>query len=174
MPGDADIRFDIDDHQGAAIEPVETGAEIVRFFAEAGVEVALREVGGEATWQPLSDRPATANLEVKALVGLTGGLRGSITFALSRDSACDLFGAMSGQPPERFNELALSAIGELANVISGRATLQLEAMGKVTEITPPILVVGKGAEIMTVAARHEYARLETAHGPILIDLGIDD
>ncbi len=62
MPGDADIHPDVGDHWRAAIEPAETRAEVVRFSAEAGGEVILREVGGKPTSQPLLDRPETTNL----------------------------------------------------------------------------------------------------------------
>ena len=110
---------------------------------------------------------------MKALVGLTGNLRGSVTYAVGHDIARAIFGAMSGAPTDTLHGLAQSAIGELANMISGRAAAVLEASGYDCEITPPMLIVGRNASVDTITSHRDYARIDTVHGPIFVDVGVD-
>jgi CheY-specific phosphatase CheX len=142
-------------------------------FARIGARVLEREIGGPATWVSETEQPVTVNLGVKALVGMAGSFRGSVTYAMDRETARSIYARMSGDKSAAFDELAHSAIGELANMISGRGTIALERLGYSCDITPPVLIIGEGVRINTVANRHEYAHIDCVAGRITIDAGID-
>lgn len=110
---------------------------------------------------------------MKVLVGLTGNLRGSVTYAVGQETARAMYGAMSGLAADEFHGLAQSAIGELANMISGRGTAILDGLGCSCDITPPMLIVGPNTTVSTAASMRDHARIDTGHGPIFIDVGVD-
>jgi len=97
-----------------------------------------------------------------------------VLYGLTRATAEQLLLGMSGLTAGTFDELAQSAVGKLANMISGRAATLLEALDYAADITPPILIIGRGARISSAADRHKYAEIDTPHDPILIDIGIND
>jgi len=51
--------------------------------------------------------------------------------------------AMVGMELSEIDEMALSAVGELANMISGNIATNLEKVGYKIEISPPSVVKGK-------------------------------
>ena len=75
--------------------------------------------------------------ELTALIGLSGQLEGNVVYGFSQDCAKTIAGRMIGQEVVEMDELSLSAIGELANMITGNAATLLANMGAVCEITPP-------------------------------------
>jgi chemotaxis protein CheX len=64
--------------------------------------------------------------------------------------------------------LAQSGIGELGNVITGRAGILLAEAGYPSNITPPALVVGKGTLVTTLDLNRLVFPLQTEQGPLEI------
>jgi chemotaxis protein CheX len=54
---------------------------------------------------------------------------------------------MLGQPVRTFDQLAASAIAELANMISGNALTELAASGFICDVSPPSIVRGTHVRI---------------------------
>ena len=173
MEREARIEVGVGDSSESAAGEAPPSDSVAAIFAKAGASVLLHELGGDVKWTELDEAPASQDFEVKALLGLTGSPRGSITYAFKRETALAIFATMSGLSTTGFDELAQSAIGELANMISGRGTTVLDTLGNHCDISPPILIIGKDVEIKTIANRHDYARIDTRHGAVYIDVGID-
>ena len=57
---------------------------------------------------------------------------------------------MAGADFELDSELALSALGELANMITGNAATELSGNGFNCNIAPPVLIQSSGTEISTL------------------------
>jgi chemotaxis protein CheX len=74
---------------------------------------------------------------------------------MSEDTAMVLVSKMVGENITTFNSLAQSGIAELGNVITGRASVKLSVAGFEATISPPTLVLGKGATISTL----DFARI---------------
>ncbi len=86
--------------------------------------------------------------EVAVIIGVTGTLKGQVVYSLPIETAKKLASAMMmGMEVNEFNDLARSAIGELANMISGNAAIELSMLGQRIDIAPPALVVGKNLSI---------------------------
>ena len=75
-----------------------------------------------------------------------------------------------GQEFKEFDALAQSGIGELGNVITGRAGVLLAQAGYPSNITPPALVIGKGSMITTLDLIRLVLPLETNVGSLEIQV----
>ncbi len=82
---------------------------------------------------------------VAALVGVVGGgVQGTVVIMLDKEGFDATVSAMSGKmiAPDLDDSVSMSVIGELANMVSGRALVQASLEG--TEVTPPQLIIGAG------------------------------
>jgi len=77
-----------------------------------------------------------------------------------------------GQPVEELNELAQSGIGELGNVITGRASMLLAAEGFSATISVPTLIVGANVQISTLDFQRLVVPLITPYGTLEIHLAL--
>jgi chemotaxis protein CheX len=80
-----------------------------------------------------------------ALVGVVGGgIQGTAVIMLDEGGFRATVSAMSGGmiTPNLEDPVSMSVIGELANMVSGRALIQAALEG--TEVTPPQLISGAG------------------------------
>lgn len=148
-------------------------AELVNPFLAAAVKALARETGapvgrGELT---VLDTPLLTE-DVAVLIGVVGNPRGLVTYGMSADTGCRLVGFMIGnQLPtavSSLDSLAISGLAELGNVITGLATVQLEAYGYQCDIVPPTVLVGKGTYISTLNIRRLSIGLQTAAGPLSV------
>ena len=62
-------------------------------------------------------------------MGVTGELSGAVMYRMSEATALAIVGRMMGQKFDELDALARSGVGELGNVITGRAGVLLERAG---------------------------------------------
>lgn len=85
---------------------------------------------------------------VLVIVGLTGKIRGQVTFSMSKATALHVASSMmGGMPLVELDELSKSAISELTNMILGNTATILYNKGIGVEITPPSFLLGENMEI---------------------------
>ena len=145
--------------------------EFVNPFLEAASEVLDSELGGEALRGTLRlQKTAVTTDEVTAVVGVTGTLQGLVLYSMSQATALRIVSRVMGQEFEEFDALAQSGIGELGNVITGRASVLLSEAGYPSNITPPALVLGEGTMITTLDLVRLVMPLETDLGPLEIQV----
>jgi chemotaxis protein CheX len=77
-----------------------------------------------------------------------------------------------GQEFTEFDNLAQSGIGELGNVISGKATVNLSNAGFKATISPPTLVIGDGAQISTLDFSRVVVPFDTEAGRVIVHLAV--
>jgi chemotaxis protein CheX len=145
--------------------------EFVNPFLEAASEVLDSELGGDALRGTLRlQRTAVTTDEVTAVVGVTGTLHGLVLYSMSQATALRIVSRVMGQEFEEFDAIAQSGIGELGNVITGRAGVLLSEAGYPSNITPPALVIGEGTMITTLDLNRLVMPLETDVGHLEIQL----
>jgi chemotaxis protein CheX len=145
--------------------------EFVNPFIQAATEVLESEVGGETVRGNLRvHKSAFTTDEVTALVGVTGKVCGMVLYSMSQQIALGIVSRMMGQPFEDFDALAQSGIGELGNVITGRAGALLSEAGYPSNITPPALVIGKGTMVTTLDLNRLVLSLETEVGNLEVQV----
>jgi chemotaxis protein CheX len=145
--------------------------EFVNPFIQAASEVLDSELGGEAQRGEVRlQKSAFTTDEVTALVGVTGSVSGVVLYSMSQATAVALASRMMGQPFEELDALAQSGIGELGNVITGRAGVLLSEAGYPSNITPPALVVGRGTMVTTLHLNRLVFTLQTEVGDLEVQL----
>ena len=82
------------------------------------------------------------------MIGITGEMRGQVMIAMKTTKACEIASKMMmGMPVEKLDEMSISAISELGNMIMGNAATIFSTKGIVIDITPP--TVCRGAMTIT-------------------------
>lgn len=138
-------------------------------FVAAAREILEKELGGVVQiGQPDIQVSAYTSKDVTTMVGVTGKVQGIVLYGMSEDTAKGVAGTMLGEPCEELNELAQSAIGELGNVITGRATINLVDSGYFVRLSPPILILGNNVLVSTLNLERLVVPLTTKHGHLEI------
>ena len=84
-----------------------------------------------------------ADDSILIMIGLTGEMRGQVIIALTIQNACDVASKMMmGMPVTELNDLSISAISELGNMIMGNTATILSTKGIGIDITPPTICRG--------------------------------
>ena len=145
--------------------------EFVNPFIQAASEVLESEVGGESQRGELRlHKSAVTTDEVTAIVGVTGTVTGLVLYSMSEATAKAILSRTMHQDFTEFDMLAQSGIGELGNVITGRAGVLLSEAGYPSNLTPPAVVVGKGSMVTTLDLNRLVLPLETEVGSLEIQI----
>ncbi len=150
-------------------------ADFINPFLQAAHDVLQSELGVEPQRGPLAlQQSAYTTQDVTAMIGVTGRVGGIVLLSMSQKTACGIVGRMLGQDFPELDELAQSGIGELANVITGRAAVLLADAGFESSISPPAVISGHGTMISTLDVRRLVIPLETELGPIEIQVALKE
>ena len=99
--------------------------------------------------------------DITALIGVSGQLQGSILYGFTTETAAAAVGIMLGEGVEAPNGLALSALGEIANMITGNAATELAGM-----LEP------MGSRISTLGGPQILVTFTSALGPLHIRISL--
>lgn len=128
---------------------------------------------------PVRGRPifqtgaAIALQEVNVIIGVTGDLKGQVNFGMDRATARAIAGAMMMEEDlSELNEMAISALSELANMISGNATILIAESGANSDITPPSITMGDGVLASWYGIRAMTTPLVMSKGTLHLTVGI--
>lgn len=82
--------------------------------------------------------------EVNIIIGLVGDLKGNVVLSLPETTARNIASTMmGGMPVPELDMIPKSALCEMTNMVAGSSVSQLEKMGVLLNITPPMLINGK-------------------------------
>ena len=149
--------------------------EFVNPFVQAAGEVVESEIGGEVEKGQIHlHKSAYTTDEVTAAVGVDGRLAGLVLYSMSEATACAIVSRLIGEDFAEFDEMAQSGIGELGNVITGRAGGLLAEAGYPCAITTPAILVGKGTLVTTLELNRLVFPLETDVGKLEVHVILRD
>lgn len=124
-------------------------AEHVNLFL-ASASTVISAMCGE---QPSFNRPFLRESpysidDLAVIIGVTGQLRGQMIMSMSKQCAKDIASQMmGGMPVPELDEMSLSAIGELGNMIAGNAARLLGEAKLEVDIAPPAVLEGSGVKV---------------------------
>jgi chemotaxis protein CheX len=148
----------------------------VRFlnpFVEAAFEVLKAETGVTATRGDLAlEKTPFKTEDVTVILALVGAVEGSVFYCMDQQTAIALVAKMIGEEILTLDSLAQSGIAELGNVITGRASVKLSEAGFEANISPPSLLLGRGAMISTLDSPRLIVPVVTGCGKLLIHLSL--
>ncbi len=75
-------------------------------------------------------------------LGVTGMIKGQVILALNNSAACDIASKMCMMPVNQLDDLSLSALCELGNMVFGNAATVLSTKNILIDITPPTIIRG--------------------------------
>lgn len=147
--------------------------EVAQPFLLAARSVLEAELGGTVGRGTISVEKGDFEAgEVTAVVGVTGALSGAIMYRMSEATALAIVSQMMGQKFLELDALARSGVGELGNVITGRAGVLLEQAGITADICPPMLIVGRGGVMSSLGIPRLVVPLSTNVGGIDMQIAL--
>lgn len=148
--------------------------DYVRAFSQAAENVLEQLLGEKPTrGTPSFQLGATLQLQqVNAIVGLTGGVKGQIAYGMDKQTALAVAGAMMMEEVTVLDEMGISALSELSNMISGNATVILSQSGAVSDITPPSVVMGSSVMAAWYGIRAMVMPLKLSLGTMYVTVGL--
>jgi chemotaxis protein CheX len=142
-------------------------------FLEAAADVLHAEANLSSNRGNLSlQKSSLTGSEVTVLISIIGQVQGVVLFGMSTPTSLAIVSRIVDQQFDELNGLAQSGIAELGNVISGKATINLSNSGYQATISPPTLIIGRGAQISTLDFSRIVVPLETRVGPFIIHLAV--
>ncbi|MGE5370852.1 MAG: chemotaxis protein CheX [Solirubrobacterales bacterium] len=83
------------------------------------------------------------SLGVTLLVGISNQVQGNVAYNMTEETARQIASTMMmGMPVDVFDDMAQSAVSELANMLAANAAIRFESLGISANISPPSLIVG--------------------------------
>ncbi len=120
-------------------------------FVDAAYDIIKAETGFELQRGQLGlEKNAYVTEDLTVIISLVGAVEGNVFYSMSKDTALQLVSSILGQQIDSMDPLMQSGIAELGNVITGNASIKLAKNGYESNISPPTLLVGKGATIYTL------------------------
>jgi len=148
-------------------------ADLAQPFLLAAKDVLAQELGGSVGRGSVRVEKGDFEAgEVTAVIGVTGALSGAVMYRMSEATALAIVGQMMGRKFDELDSLARSGVGELGNVITGRAGVLLERAGIRADIAPPMLIVGRGGLMSSLDIPRLLVPLETSAGAIDLQLAL--
>ena len=89
----------------------------------------------------------TLSGDVAGVVGVTGGVSGSMALSFSKEAILHIVSSMFGESFTELNGDVRDAVGELSNMICGDARGALDEQGCSITAAVPTVIVGSGLQI---------------------------
>jgi chemotaxis protein CheX len=124
-------------------------AEFANPFITAASNTFLKEIGVKLSRKDLKvkDSPLPS-LPISIVIGVTGAVRGQVVYSMDENVAYAIAKAMlPGKLPVDLKKLTNSAVSEMANIITGQASIILAGDNLKIDITPPGVFTGPGLRI---------------------------
>ena len=108
-------------------------------FSKATCEVfkLMLDLDASAGLPHVGEGVGEATDDVRVSVEVTGDLTGEIYYRFPRETTLKIVNIMSGMEFDQVDEFVTSALGEIANIISGNAMTTLSEQNVTCDIQPP-------------------------------------
>lgn len=107
--------------------------------------------------------------KVDIVIEITGDLSGEVMYSFPKDTTLEMVKIMSGMEFSEIDEFVKSALGEIANIISGNAMTGLSQNQLVCDIRPPQIVEGR-EDAKAEGCLIQRATVKTAIGDVELNL----
>lgn len=151
-----------------------TGKYLVPFF-DALMVLEQFGISGITRDQVKLKKSLSMQNEVNIIIGLTGDIQGNIGYSMPSETALQISSiAMGGMLVPELDDLAKSALSEIANMVSATATVNLSAMGKTVDISPPTIIVGHNLVMIISQVQTVSLEVATSAGPLQVNVGLEN
>ena len=113
--------------------------------------------------------------EVTAIIGISGSLQGSVLYGFPESTAEAIVAIMlDGEAGSATDEIGLSALGEIANMITGNAAIRLAQQGFPCDISPPVIIEPAGSRFTTLSGPQILATFTSEVGPLTVRISLNE
>ena len=112
--------------------------------------------------------------EANVIIGMTGDLAGTVLFSFPKKMTFEMVKIMSGLEVDKLDSFVTSALGEVANIISGNAATYLSLEEYNCDIVPPQIIIGTNKSISLATDKALFLTLRTEIGEFDINLSIKE
>lgn len=112
--------------------------------------------------------------DITAVIGVVGSLQGNVLYGFESRTALSVASEMMGEPVEVLDEIGLSALGEIANMITGNAATHLSVAGYECDISTPVIIESAGTRVTTPACPQILVKFDSNLGPLSIRLSLSE
>lgn len=123
---------------GKNLRKADQGTEGLMGCMAISAEDVLQKVAGVAS---SVEGPGKPIRDIVVKIGLTGEASGAVLLGFSKEFALCIVRIMTAMDADEVDELVLSAMAEISNIIAGNAATMLSEQGSVVDICPPEAVV---------------------------------
>ena len=110
---------------------------------------------------------------VTAIIGVSGYLEGNVLYGFTEETAKRIVSTMAGEEIKDIrNDLGLSALREIANMISGNAATHLAQAGYPCQISPPVMVEPRDSRFTTLGSSQILVSFSSAHGALSVRINL--
>jgi chemotaxis protein CheX len=151
-----------------------TALQFLAPVKRAAQEVLEKTLPDTVVWGEahLAGADALEASEMVVSVGFHGDLVGSIAFGFDPATARYVAGTLLGEEISQMDDLAKSALRELANMVAGTARLYLNKHGVWSDISTPVLSEGGMRSPAWDSEQPVTVDLTLKHGAIRLMIGI--
>lgn len=129
--------------QGMAVKGQNKEITVIKAFVKSVRETLETMVGVQTNATTENDvEGAKVTGDAFVQINLIGDIQGTIVYAFSKEFALEVVKQMTCMELNELDEMVCSAMGEISNISSGNATIQLEEKGYHCDISTPTVTVG--------------------------------
>ena len=111
--------------------------------------------------------------EVTAVIGISGTLQGCVLYGFPEGTADAIVALMlDGEEGSATDEIGLSALGEIANMITGNGATRLAQQGYPCDISPPVIIEPAGSRFTTLSGPQILATFTSDVGPLTVRISL--
>ena len=111
--------------------------------------------------------------DITVVIGISGTLQGNVLYGFSDATAEGLVKTMTGEEEVDIkDEIGLSVLGEVANMITGNAITALAEAGYPCEISPPVIFEPAGNKLMAMGGPQILVSFVSELGPFSVRIAI--
>ena len=124
-------------------------AEYANVFIQSAMNVFQSEIGVALSRKSLTKKNAPVpSLPVCIVIGITGAIRGQVVYSMDAGFAYSVTKAMiPNKLPTDLRKLTNSAVSEIANMITGQASISLAGEDRIIHLTPPAVLTGSDMKV---------------------------
>lgn len=150
--------------------------EFANIFIRSAVEVFQKEVRITLSRQSLVKKNTPVpGLPISIILGITGYLRGQVVYSMDENFAFSVAHAMlPNKLPAEVKKLTNSAVSEIANIITGQASIALAGERMKIDLTPPAVFSGRDVRVDFLTIPTISLRLISEIGEIEINIALTD
>jgi chemotaxis protein CheX len=112
--------------------------------------------------------------DVTAIIGVSGKLEGNVLYGFSDVTSRNIVERMVGPGASPKDPIGLSALGEIANIVSGNAATSLASAGYPCDISPPIIIEPRGSTITSTVQRQILVTFMSEIGELKVRIGLTE